>query len=440
MNISIVGTGYVGLVTGVCLAELGNRVICIDSDKEKIAKLRQGVMPIYEPGLKELAVKNKKAGRISFSMSIAEGVKNSEIIFIAVGTPPRVTGETDLSFVAKAAREIAESMDNYRIIVDKSTVPVETGMKVAETIKRYNKKSADFDVVSNPEFLREGSAVHDTLHPERIVIGVNNSRPIEAMRSLYKFLNAPIIITDIKSAEIIKHACNSFLAMKISYINAVADICERSGADVKKVAEGMGLDSRIGRTFLNAGIGYGGNCFPKDVSAFIKIAEKLNYDFKLLKSVEEINIFQRKAFIKKIEDTLWVLNDKVIAVLGLAFKPNTDDMRNAPSVDIIKALQAEGASIKAYDPQAVEGAKKIFKDITFAGNMYDAAEGADALVILTEWDEFKNMDLARMRTLLAQPIIIDGRNIFSYEEMERQGFIYKSVGVKTKSFTEQIGD
>lgn len=428
MRICVIGTGYVGLVTGVCLADLGNRVICVDNDVKKIEKLKNNIMPIYEPGLEELVIKNKKEGRLSFTTSIAEGVKNSDIIFISVATPPKPNGEADLSAVAIVSREIAINMDSYKIIVDKSTVPVETGEKVAETIKRYNKHNVDFDIVSNPEFLREGSAVYDTMHPDRIVIGTNSTRAAKTLQELYSPLNAPMIITDIKSAEIIKHASNSFLAMKISYINALANICERAGADITKVAEGMGMDKRIGKEFLNAGIGYGGACFPKDVSAFIRIAEKLHYDFKLLKAVEEINTQQRLNFIKKIEDALWVVNDKTIGVLGLSFKPNTDDIRNAPSIDIITALQKEGAKIKAYDPKAMENAKAVLKGVIYCKDPYEVATGSDALVILTEWDEFRHMDLNKIKGLLTHPIIIDGRNIFDPIEMEANGFEYKSIG------------
>lgn len=428
MKVCVIGTGYVGLVTGVCLSELGNTVICIDNDAKKIEKLKNNIMPIYEPGLEELVLKNREGGRLSFSTSIASGVKQSEIIFISVATPPKANGEADLSAVANVSREIANHMDSYKIIVDKSTVPVETGDKVAETIKRYNKHNIDFDVVSNPEFLREGSAVYDTMHPDRIVVGTSSPRAAKIMQELYSPLNAPMIITDIKSAEIIKHASNSFLAMKISYINALANICERAGADVEKVAEGMGLDKRIGRAFLDAGLGWGGSCFPKDVTAFIKIAEKLNYDFKLMKAVEEINAQQRRQFIKKIEDALWVMSDKTIGILGLSFKPNTDDIRSAPSIDIIDALQKEGAKIKVYDPQAMENAKSVLNGVTYCKDPYEAADGSDALVILTEWDEFRKIDLERVRHLLTHPIIIDGRNIFDSRQMEARGFVYKSVG------------
>jgi len=427
-KVCIIGTGYVGLVTGACLAEMKNRVICVDSDPEKIKMLKRGKIPIYEPGLDEIIHRNSKAGRLSFTTSIPEGVRSSEIIFIAVSTPPKQDGTADLSSVAIVARAVAESVDGYRLIVDKSTVPVKTGEKVAETIKRYNKKNVDFDIASNPEFLREGSAVDDTMHPDRIVIGVSSKRAAKILRELYSPLKAPVIETDIKSAEIIKHASNSFLAMKISFANALAQVCELAGANIMEVIAGMGLDRRIGRAFLNAGIGYGGSCFPKDVAAFIKIAEELGYDFELLRIVEKINRDQRVRFVKKIEETLWIVKDKTIGILGLAFKPNTDDMRSAPSLDIIAQLQHEGASIRTYDPQAMAVARKMLKGVRFCKNPYEVAQGSDALVIVTEWDEFKNLNLARIRKIMNHPLIIDGRNIFDPATMEEKGFIYKSVG------------
>ncbi|MCH7772511.1 MAG: UDP-glucose/GDP-mannose dehydrogenase family protein, partial [Bacteroidetes bacterium] len=365
MKIVVTGTGYVGLVTGTCFAELGNDVVCVDIDKDKITKLNNNIIPIYEPGLNELVLRNKKEGRLRFTTNLKEEIKDAEIIFICVGTPPKDNGEADLSYVEDVARTIAEAMDSYKVIVEKSTVPVKTGEKVAQTIKAYNLKKVDFDVVSNPEFLREGSAVNDFMNPDRIVIGCESEKAKNIMEKLYQPLKSPILFTDIKSSEIIKHASNSFLATKISFINAIANICELAGADVEKVAEGMGLDKRIGRSFLNAGIGYGGFCFPKDTEAFIRISEKLGYDFKLLKSVQEINHNQKEYFIKKLEKNLWVMKGKTIGILGLAFKPNTDDMRFAPSIDIIQHLQKEGAKIKAYDPEAMEKAKAVLKDVEF---------------------------------------------------------------------------
>src|SRR3989339_391937 len=428
MKLSVIGTGYVGLTTGVCFSEIGHTVICVDNDKTKIALLKKNKVPIYEPGLEEILKKNVKNKRLSFSADIKEAVKKSDVIFISVGTPPREDGSADLSYIENVASEIAKNMDGYKLIVDKSTVPVETGEKVELTIKRNLKKNISFDVASNPEFLREGSAVYDTFNPDRVVIGVSSKKAEDILREIYKPLKTKILVTDIKSAEIIKHASNSFLATKISFINAVANICERCGADVEKVAEGMGLDKRIGSAFLNAGIGFGGFCFPKDLEAFLWISKKLGYQFDLLKNVKEINENQKKNFIKKIEDTLWVMKGKTIGILGLAFKPNTDDMRFAPSIDIINKLQAEGAKIKAYDPKAVEKAKEILKNIIYCKNPYEVAKNSDCLVILTEWDEIRKIDLRKIKKLLKHPIIIDGRNIFEPKEIEEVGFIYRSIG------------
>ncbi len=427
-RICIVGTGYVGLVTGTCFAEVGHHVICVDNDPKKVDVLQKGGIPIYEPGLEELVRKNTASGQLRFTGQIAEGVRESEVIFIAVPTPPRPDGSVDMSFVEKVAREIAGAMTEYKIVVDKSTVPVKTGEKVAETIRRYNKHKVDVDVVSNPEFLREGCAVQDLMHPDRVVIGVAGPRPVEKMKEIYTPFNAPIIVTDINSAELIKHACNSFLALKISYINAVSAICEASGANVEDVAHGMGLDKRIGRSFLNAGIGYGGSCFPKDLSAFIHIAEELGSEFHLLKEVQRINTSQVQRFMKKIHDTLWIVKDKTIAVLGLAFKPNTDDMRLAPSLDIVLPLQKEGARVRAYDPKAMEKAREMMPNVEYCDSAYTAASGADALVLCTEWDEFRHLDLEKLRSIMAQPIILDGRNVFDPKRMADLGFVYKSMG------------
>jgi len=428
MKVGVIGVGYVGLVTGVCLSDLGHEVFCVDCNKAKIDKLRKGGIPIYEPGLDVILKKNIKEKKIRFGVDTAKMVKFADMIFICVHTPPKPNGEADLRYVEAAARDIASTMKSYKVIVDKSTVPVRTGEKVAETIKRYNKKNLDFDVVSNPEFLREGCAIEDFFKPDRVVIGVTSKRSAKLMKELYSGIKAPLIITDIKSAEIIKHASNSFLAMKISFANALARICELSGAHIEEVTKGMGLDSRIGNRFLNAGIGYGGSCFPKDVSAFIRISEVLGYDFELLKTVERVNLDQRKFFLKKIEETLWVLGDKVIGVLGLAFKPDTDDMRNAPSVDIIKALQKEGAKIKAYDPKAMQVAKPLLPGVKLCRSAYEAVKGTDALIIMTEWAEFRDLNLKKVRNTMTQPIIIDGRNIFDPDRMDNEGFIYKSIG------------
>lgn len=428
MKLTIIGTGYVGLVTGTCFAEVGHQVICVDKDESKIKTLKAGGLPIYEPGLKEMVEKNVAAGRLHFTTSTDEGVKNSDVIFIAVPTPPLQDGGVDLSFIESVAREIAHSMTSYKIVVDKSTVPVRTGDKVAETIKRYCKAKVDFDVVSNPEFLREGFAVDDLMKPDRVVIGVRTQRPVQAMKDVYLPFNAPIIVTDINSAELIKHAANSFLALKISYINAVSVLCEASGANVHEVANGMGMDARIGRRFLDAGIGFGGSCFPKDLSAFIKISEQLGYDFRLLKEVQRINADQMDRFVKKIIDTLWVLKDKRIGVLGLAFKQNTDDVRMSPAIDLCHRLQKEGAILRVHDPKAMEKARDVLKDVTYVENMDDVAEDCDALVIATEWPEFKQLNLERARKLLSHPILFDGRNLFDAAQMEEMGFIYKSVG------------
>jgi UDPglucose 6-dehydrogenase len=428
MKVAIVGSGYVGLVTGTCLSEIGHNVICIDNNESKIIQLKRGKIPIYEPGLDEMVKKNMEAGRLTFSSNLKEAVKASDIIFIAVGTPPREDGSADLSYVENVARQIAESMDSYKVIVEKSTVPVETGERVKRTIQLYNKKGVEFDVVSNPEFLKEGDAMEDFMKPDRIVIGVDTKKAELIMKDLYKPINAKVIVTDIKSAEIIKHASNSFLATKISFINAVAQICEKTGADVKKVAEGMGADSRIGSKFLAAGIGYGGSCFPKDVDAFVKIAEKNGYDFKLLKEVQAVNKVQRHHFIKKIHDALWVVKDKTIAIWGLSFKPNTDDMREAPSIDVINALQKEGAKIRAYCPGAMEKARELVNNVELCKDMYDAIDDADALIIMTDWEQFKKADMVKVRGLLKNPIILDARNMHEPEAMRQQGFEYYCIG------------
>src|SRR5215813_7233298 len=428
MKLTIIGTGYVGLVTGTCFAEVGHQVVCVDNDPAKIQTLQAGGIPIYEPGLEELVKKNVAEGRLTFTTSTAEGVAKSDVIFIAVPTPPQADGAVDLSFIEKVAREIASAMTSYKIVVDKSTVPVQTGDKVAETIKRYCKARVDFDVVSNPEFLREGFAVEDLLKPDRIVIGVRSQRPVQAMKEIYAPFNAPIIVTDINSAELIKHASNSFLALKISYINAISVLCEAAGANVQEVANGMGMDDRIGRRFLNASLGFGGSCFPKDLSAFIKIAEQVGYDFGLLKEVQKINIAQMDRFIKKILETLWVLKDKRIGVLGLAFKQNTDDIRQSPAIDVCHRLQQQGAHLRVHDPKAMDKAKALLKDVTFVEDVNDVADGCDALVVATEWEEFKKLDLERVRKALTHPILFDGRNLFDPKEMEGLGFIYKSIG------------
>src|SRR5947207_10860820 len=385
MDISIIGSGYVGLVTGACLADVGHHVICVDNDSEKVKQLKAGEIPIYEPGLEEIVHRNVSAQRLHFTGNIQEAVEHSQIIFIAVPTPPLPDGDVDLSFVEKVAREIAGVLTDYRVIVDKSTVPVKTGEKVAESIKRYNRHNAEFDVVSNPEFLREGCAVRDLMQPDRIVIGAQSERAIALMKQVYEPFMAPILVTDIISAELIKHAANSFLALKISYINALSAICEASGADVEKVADGIGTDRRIGRSFLNAGIGYGGSCFPKDVAAFITISEQLGVPFTLLKEVQRLNAEQKNRFLKVIHDTLWVLREKKIAVWGLTFKPDTDDIRSSVAIDLVADMLREGAQVYAYDPKGMERAREIpeIKSARFCENTLDAADGAEAVVIAT---------------------------------------------------------
>jgi UDPglucose 6-dehydrogenase len=428
VKISIIGSGYVGLVTGACLADLGNQVICADNDGAKIAKLKRGIIPIYEPGLKELIKRNTGKKRLRFSTDIKEAVRKSEIIFIAVGTPPLDNGEADLTGIENVARNIAKNMDGYRLIVEKSTVPVETGEWVRKTISTYIKSNTGFDVASNPEFLREGSAIQDFMHPDRIVIGVESKRAEELLVKLYSPLKAPIVVTNIKSAELIKHASNAFLATKISFINAVSRVCELSGANVLEVARGMGLDKRIGLGFLDAGLGYGGSCFPKDLEAFVNISDKLGYDFKLLKCVKDVNEKQKEFYLKKIKDSLWIIKGKNIAVLGLAFKPNTDDLRNAPSIDIIKSLLREGAVIRAYDPEAMPKAKEVLKKVKYCPDLYGACKGADCVLIVTEWDEFKKIDFHKLKRILQRPLIIDGRNIYSRNTLEKYGFTYISIG------------
>ncbi len=429
-NISVIGAGHVGLVTAACLAYLGHKVCCMDNNPSKIDLLSKGKIPIYEPGLEEMVLQSMAEDRLFFTGSMEEAVNHGEVIFIAVGTPPRENGEADLSYVENVAREIASLMESYKLIVEKSTVPVETGEKVKNTIKLYVRKNVPFDVASNPEFLREGSAIHDFMNPDRIVIGIDSEKAKRILMEIYKSLNAPIVVTDIKSAELIKHASNSFLAMKISFINAISRICEKVGADVEKVAEGMGLDKRIGREFLNAGIGFGGSCFPKDIDAFIHISESLGYDFRLLKEVKRINDEQRKLVIQKIKDVLWIIKDKKIAIWGVAFKPDTDDIRGAPAIDIIDQLITEGAKVSIYDPQAMENLKTVFDDsrIDYVQDKYQAIHDADCLLIVTEWEEFRNVDFTLMRKKMRLPFIVDGRNIYSSYNLQEKEFIYYGFG------------
>ncbi len=430
MDLSIIGSGYVGLVTGACFADVGHNVICVDNDAQKIKQLQGGEVPIYEPGLEEIIHRNVSARRLRFTGSIEEGVNNSQIVFIAVPTPQQPDGDVDLSFLEKVAREIAGILTDYRVIVDKSTVPVKTGEKVAESIKRYNRHGANFDVVSNPEFLREGCAVADLMHPDRIVIGAQSEHAIDLMKKVYEPFMAPILVTDINSAELIKHCANSFLALKISYINAVSAICEASGADVEKVADGIGMDHRIGRDFLSAGIGYGGSCFPKDIAAFITISERLGTPFNLLKEVQRINTAQKELFLKVIRETLWVLREKRIAVWGLTFKPDTDDVRSSVAIELVTRLLRDGAHVVAYDPKGMQKARaiKAIADAEFASSALEAITDAEALIIATEWNEFANVDLAVVKEKMRTPIVFDGRNLLDPETMRRLGFHYHSIG------------
>jgi len=430
MQISIIGTGYVGLVTGTCLADLGNSVICVDNDAEKIKLLKKGHTTIYEPGLKDLVKQNLKNGRLKFTSSIKEAVQKTDLIFICVGTPSKDNGEADLVYIENVCRDMVKYMDSYKLIVEKSTVPVETGERMKEVIKSLGGAKIKFDVASNPEFLREGSAIEDFLHPDRIVIGVESPRAKETLTNLYKPLKAPMVVTDIKGAELIKHASNSFLAAKISFINAVGNICERVGTDVTEVARGIGLDKRINMKFLNAGLGYGGSCFPKDVDAFIHISHKLGFDFGMLREVKKINEEQRNMVLRKVEKMLWNLPGKTIAVLGLSFKPNTDDIRSAPAIYIIKKLQDMGCKIRAYDPKAMDNAEKTLANVKFCKDAYDAAKGCDCIIVVTEWNEFKELDFKKLKKLVAQPIIIDGRNIYDPSEIKKAGFKYCGFGRK----------
>ena len=430
MDISIIGSGYVGLVTGACFADVGHNVFCVDNDEQKIEALQAGRIPIYEPGLEEIIHRNVSAHRLHFSSSIQEGVEKSQIVFIAVPTPQQPNGDVDLSFIEKVSREIAGVLTSYRVIVDKSTVPVKTGERVAETIKRYNQHGAKFDVVSNPEFLREGCAISDLMQPDRIVIGAQSQHAVDLMKKVYEPFMAPILVTDISSAELIKHAANSFLALKISYINAIAAICDVSGADVEKVADGIGMDRRIGRQFLNAGIGYGGSCFPKDVAAFIHISEQLGVPFDLLREVQRINAVQKERFLKLIRDTLWVLREKKISVWGLTFKPDTDDVRSSVAVELISSMLSENAHVTVYDPKGMDKARelKAIAGAKFAASALEATDGAEALVIATEWNEFANVDLAEVKRRMTTPIVFDGRNLLNPETMGEFGFQYHSIG------------
>jgi UDPglucose 6-dehydrogenase len=428
----MIGTGYVGLVSGACFSEFGTDVVCVDKDVEKIARLEDGIMPIYEPGLDVLVENNVKAGRLTFTTDLKEGVKDADAVFIAVGTPTRRgDGHADLSYVYAAAEEIAEAMDGFTVIVTKSTVPVGTGREV-ERIIREKRPDAEFAVVSNPEFLREGSAIGDFMRPDRVVIGTSDERAREVMSDLYRplyLIETPIVFTTRETSEMIKYAANTFLAAKITFINEIADLCEKVGADVHDVARGIGLDGRIGKKFLHPGPGYGGSCFPKDTLALVRTAQEYNSPLRIIETVVDVNAKRKKAMADRVISACGgSVAGKTIGILGLAFKPNTDDMRDAPSLDIVPALIAAGATVKAYDPEAMEEAKKLLDGIEYCDNAYDTVEGADAMVVLTEWNEFRGMDLDRIKNALKHPIVVDLRNVYDPSEMAGNGFSYSCVG------------
>ena len=432
MHIAVIGSGYVGLVTGACFAEFGVDVICVDVAVDKIERLTRGDSPIYEPGLEQLIKKNLQAGRLSFTTDIASAIKQSLVVFIAVGTPPRDDGSADLSFVESAARSVAEHMDSYKVIATKSTVPVGTGKQLMSVISRHQQTAVEFSVISNPEFLREGAAIGDFMRPDRVVIGGSDSEAIAIMRDLYRplyLIETPFVITSLEGAELIKYAANAFLATKISFINEIANLCERVGCDVHEVARAIGMDRRIGGKFLHAGPGFGGSCFPKDTSALSAIARQYSSPTRIVDTVIEVNRLQRLSMIPKIEKLVGgELAGKRVAVLGLAFKPETDDMRDAPSVDIVRGLIARGAVVVAYDPAALSEAKGILPDVQFAANEYEAANGADALVFVTEWNQFRALDMKRIRQSMRVPRIADLRNIYTPSDMRELGFEYVGVG------------
>ncbi|MFQ6108560.1 MAG: UDP-glucose dehydrogenase family protein [Candidatus Aminicenantales bacterium] len=434
MKIGIIGTGYVGLVTAVGLAELGHRVTGTDADIEKIEKASRGVSHIYEPGLEPLLKKNLKRGNLSFNPDLEKTILSSDVLFVCVNTPQREDGSADMSYVEAVSRQIAESLNDYKLIVEKSTVPVRTSMWIKRTISLYKKSDVPFDIASNPEFLREGSAVSDFLNPDRIIIGVEAEKARGILLKIYEKFKDRALITNIDTAELIKHASNSFLAMKISYINLMSEMCERTNADVELVAKGMGLDPRIGHLFLRAGLGYGGSCFPKDVRALTKIGEDMGVNMGLLKEADRINRERIRVFVEKIRKALWILKDKKIAVLGLSFKPETDDIREAPSIRIIHELLKEGSLLRLYDPKAMENMKSVFPEdppqISYTRSPYEAAEGVNALLLITEWEEFRDLDLKRVKSLMENPIIVDGRNIFEPEAVRKLGFEYYSIGRK----------
>ena len=428
MNICVIGTGYVGLVTGVVFADLGNDVVCVDKDESKVNRLRAGDMPIYEPGLEELVLRNVDEGRLVFTTDIDTAVRRSDVVYICVGTPPKEDGSTDMSQVEGAARSIAASMDRYKVIVNKSTVPVGTGSFVREVIEQNRRRNVDFDVVSNPEFLREGSAIQDAFNPDRIVVGAPNQNVAMKIIELYAPLERPMIITDVASAEIIKYASNAFLAMKISFANSIANLCDAAGADVVQVMKGVGQDKRIGVAFLNAGIGYGGSCFPKDTTSLLHTANAAGVPFPLLEATVATNELQPKRFVDSIVTCMGGVEGRKIAVLGLAFKANTDDMRDAKSIDVILGLQAHGATVSAFDPIAAENCKRYLPELHYARSAFEAAEGADAVVVVTEWNEFKQINLEKLTATMTGNWLFDGRNLYDPEKVKRLGFQYVGVG------------
>jgi len=434
MKIAVIGTGYVGLVTAAGLAEFGHRVVGTDKDLDKISKVSRGIVPIYEPALDELIASNLKKGNIVFSADLDKTIAEADVIFVCVGTPQHDDGSADMSQIEEVSRQIAKNLNRYKLVVEKSTVPVKTSFWIKRTIGLHKKTDQEFDVASNPEFLREGSAVSDFLNPDRIIVGVETDRARDILCGIYAKFRDRLLVTNIDTAELIKHASNSFLAMKISYVNLISNICEKTDANVEQVAEGMGLDPRIGGRFLKAGIGYGGSCFPKDIKALTRIGEELGVDMSLLKEADRINAERIRIFIDKIKQALWILKDKQIAVLGLAFKPETDDIREAPSIGVLRGLLQEGARLRLYDPKAAENMKQLFPEepdrLRYCASPYDAAEKANAMVILTEWDEFAKLDLKRIKESMANPIIVDGRNVFSPEAVKKLGFEYYSVGRK----------
>lgn len=429
MTITFVGHGYVGLVSASIFADLGNTVWVIGHTREKVENLKKGILPIYEPGLEEIVKRNVKAKRLLFTLDYEESIPFSEAVFIAVGTPPKPSGDADLSVVYEVAKKIGKYLDGYTVVVTKSTVPVGTNFEVKKIVEQEKSEKAEFDIASTPEFLREGQAISDTLHPDRIVIGTENQKAQDVMVKLHKSLDGEFVLTNVHTAEMIKYAANSFLATKISFANAIANLCENVDADAIKVLGGIGLDNRIGSSFLNPGPGYGGSCFPKDVKALIAIAKHHNYDFKLLKEVEAINVIAMQSIVVKAKKLLGKsLKDKVVGVCGLAFKPDTDDMRDAPSIVIIKELQKAGVKIKAFDPIAMEGAKRIFKDVVFCKDAYEVATGSDLLIMMTEWNEFRQLDIKKLKKLMRQPSIVDARNIYDPNQMREIGFNYIGVG------------